>query len=586
MYQDVSLDVAAFPSAAHVLSKTKLAKTQLRQAWKRRVDAISNDPTCFAYFNFEESHDNDTRLVNKALNADPLSDGTIVGGEWAEGRWPGKKAMEFRSVFDRILFSSPGEHEALTCLASLRLDSIGSSFTPLLMPCSSVEGDFRWQIASTKDHSAVGRLRVGRRSSNGWNPLSEYASAPSFRLEQLGTWIQVAFVWDGKNNLCSQYVDGTLVSQNEIQPNSGPTLRTDQMEIGNWTQIGQELFSASQHFKGRIDEFAMFSRALQANQILSYHDLSKVIWSNASKDGKWHDSSNWSESIAPDEQDAVYIDLFGKNAAVFSEGDSAILNEIRVGSNLGMKGELRITGGTLTATKYSNAHTRVGVASGHGEILQQNGNTSLNTLQIGLDPGSKGSYRLEGGSLMVKRGIKSVGSIDIGARGGSGSLEITGGSLMTRVGVVLGRDRGVGEFNVHGSVPTKIGVGAHGNRDGFWLQHSGSTLRAFVDDRGLTPIAVSDSNEKGDRDSGDQVNGGGGNVRFEKNAILEVGFLDTPRAGSWDVMTWEGDLTDRGLKFSENVDTSVWSFEFVDTDSSGKPDTLRVYANEPIADNE
>ena len=43
-------------------------------------------------------------------------------------------------------------------------------------------------------------------------------------------------------------------------------------------------------------------------------------------------------------------------------------------------------------------------------------------------------------------------------------------------------------------------------------------------------------------------------------------------------MSWEGDLNDHGLRFSDQVDKSVWSFEFVDTDSSGKLDTLRVTA--------
>tara|TARA_R110002049_G_scaffold27321_1_gene93936 strand:- start:28927 stop:31539 length:2613 start_codon:yes stop_codon:yes gene_type:complete len=579
VYRDITPDLTTFPSADQVRSRTRSATTKLRQSWSRRRDVIASDPSCFVYYDFEPSQNGDTMLSNKAINAAPYTDGTIVGGEWAEGRWPGKKALEFSSVFDRILFSAPGEHKTLTCLASVRLDGMSSELTPLLMPCDSNEGNFRWQIASMKNDGNRGQLRVRRRASMGWDSDGEFVSKPSLRLEQLGTWIQLAIVWDGDGFTCSQYVDGTLVAKDMMHPNARTNdviLRTGQMEIGNRTPTDDDPAWSSQHFRGRIDEFAMFDRALSADEIVAYHDLKKITWSNGGRDRHWDNPANWSERIEPAIHDAVYIDRSGEHAAIYSQGTSPNLNEIRVGSTRGRTGELQITGGTLTAIKYADANSRIGVAGGHGKVIQQDGDVTLNTLQIALDDGSQGSYFLHGGNLLIKRGIdRTIGSIDIGAIGGNGSLDVLGGSLTTRIGVSLGRQDGKGQFSVHGSQPTKIAIGSHLSGKGFWVQHSGGTLRALIDDQGLTPIVIDDI----DNDAPVQgSNAGRRSVTFEKGALLEVDFLENPRAGSWDVMTWQGDMIDHGLRFSDQVDPSVWSFEFVDTDASGSPDTLRVTA--------
>ena len=89
-----------------------------------------------------------------------------------------------------------------------------------------------------------------------------------------------------------------------------------------------------------------------------------------------------------------------------------------------------------------------------------------------------------------------------------------------------------------------------------------------IDEGGITRIFI------------DYVDGAGnqGNVVFEKGALLEVAFLGSPKSGSWDVMHWEGTLTDNGLTFAPAVNDGIWSFEFVDTNGSGRPDTLRLTA--------
>lgn len=71
-----------------------------------------------------------------------------------------------------------------------------------------------------------------------------------------------------------------------------------------------------------------------------------------------------------------------------------------------------------------------------------------------------------------------------------------------------------------------------------------------------------------------------GTINQNSGAILDVAFKSgVDISGSWDVMKWDGTLTDNGLAFAPTVDQSRWSFEFVDTNSDSKDDTLRLIAS-------
>jgi hypothetical protein len=62
------------------------------QRWRKQRDAILKDEALIAYYDFQEGKD-DT-LINHAGAGEALN-GTIHNGTWIEGRWPGKKALQF-----------------------------------------------------------------------------------------------------------------------------------------------------------------------------------------------------------------------------------------------------------------------------------------------------------------------------------------------------------------------------------------------------------------------------------------------------------------------------------------------------------
>ena len=289
-----------------------------------------------------------------------------------------------------------------------------------------------------------------------------------------------------------------------------------------------------------------------------------VNWTNDGGDNALGNRRNWDSSSLPGNGDVAFINLAGEKKAVLSRGDTLMFDRLYVGSIKRREGELEITGGKLTANlSQSTARSRIGAEGGLGTVKQSGGTVEIGQLmQIGLSAGSEGTYHLSGGSLTVYRG--SPYSFELGHLG-TGTMNISGGTFTTRSGVNL---QSGGTFVVSGSGCSGIRIGSNGSSDGCWNQAAGAVLGVNIDEGGITRIFI------------DYVDGAGnqGNVVFEKGALLEVAFLGSPKSGSWDVMHWEGTLTDNGLTFAPAVNDGIWSFEFVDTNGSGRPDTLRLTA--------
>ncbi len=300
---------------------------------------------------------------------------------------------------------------------------------------------------------------------------------------------------------------------------------------------------------------------------LSAHGANQSWDSGGGTNQDWGTAANW----GGDNPDTVPAST---DVAVVSDGGTALYSEASgtlsvQRTSVGGGSTLNITGGSLSHTLSGNT-VRNNVGDGSvGFVLQSGGYQNVaHLLRVGNGSGGFGVYHLSGGDLLVSRGGNSGASsnstsLDVGVEDGSGLFRISGGSLETRVGVGLGAN---GTFRVEGGA-SSIAIGSNGSGDGHWHQNSGGVLDLAVDTNGLSLIFV------------DAVDGTGadGDVTFADGALLNVDFaggLDT--FGVWDVMKWEGSLTDSGLALAPGVDTGQWSFSFVDTTASGNPDKLQI----------
>ncbi len=262
----------------------------------------------------------------------------------------------------------------------------------------------------------------------------------------------------------------------------------------------------------------------------------------------------------------------GTNYEVDYDG-TAINNQRDVTVGTGAQGTLNYNSGDLAFTSYSSSRQEFGVNSNGDGTLNLNGGTlSLNAARFGVSGGT-GTFNLNGGTLNISRGYGDY-SLWIGNGSGStGIVNVVGGRMFTRHAVQLGGSSSHGTFSVEGSAASVIQIGSLGNSlHGAWYQNSGSILKLRVDSGGVTPINIIKKEGAAD----DAHNG---NVYFYEGAILDIGWMEgVTNYNSFDVMTWGGSLMANELEFASNVDTNIWSFEMVDTNSDTTNDTLRVTA--------
>src|SRR5262249_55124331 len=136
-------------------------------------------------------------------------DGAIVGCPWVMGRWPGKQALEFKRVSDRVRFRVPGEFSSLTLMAWVRLDGLPNGNNSLMMTDGWEEGEPHWQIGSN------GTLILGVQAPPGMRG-GHYHAPEVLTPDQFGRWLHLAVVYDRDNNTVTHYLDGRLVAQEPI----------------------------------------------------------------------------------------------------------------------------------------------------------------------------------------------------------------------------------------------------------------------------------------------------------------------------------------------------------------------------------
>ena len=250
---------AAFASLFDLKSKSVAAVARRYSAWRTACRELHQDPSLLVHFDFERSASADWRLQN-AGNGSAVSDATLVGCQWGEGRWPEKRALEFQSVSDRVRLNVPGEYDALTLAAWVRVQGLDRKLNSLFMCDGFQPGTVHWLI---RRDGVLGLTIVGSESDE-----YQIAASPSaVTLDQFGMWLHLAVVLDGRTGSVVHYVNGRSVA--EIALRIKPPYRIGAAEVGNWNAKGfpEDDPFMIRNFSGTMDEFCLFSRALSSDEV-------------------------------------------------------------------------------------------------------------------------------------------------------------------------------------------------------------------------------------------------------------------------------------------------------------------------------
>jgi hypothetical protein len=259
-------DLTAFASLFNLQAKSAAAESRRCDQWRAAGVRLNRDSSLLVRFSFER--ETEWRLPNASGHASSVADGAIVGCQWIEGRWSDKRGLEFRNVNDRVRLSVPGEFEALTVAAWVRVQGLDRKLNSLFMSDGFEPGTIHWLI---RNDGVLGLTIIG----HGTNQYQICATKPVLTLDQFGMWLHLAVVLDGNGTRVVQYVNGLPVGEKALKIES--PFRINAAELGNWNAKGftKENPFMIRNFSGAMDEFCLFSRALNADEIRALYSAGK-----------------------------------------------------------------------------------------------------------------------------------------------------------------------------------------------------------------------------------------------------------------------------------------------------------------------
>lgn len=266
---DHPFDRARFQSHFDLESKSADVASHRMEEWRAASDLKQEDPSLLVYFDFESQGESDPWQLRNKGNPPVrgVTHATIVGCESSAGRWPGKGALEFQSVNDRLRFRIPGNYEELTLAAWVCIRGLDRKINSLFMSDGFAAGTTHWLI---REDGVLGLTVIGRRPGS----YQILATPPEITLEHFGRWLHLAVVLDGEGGHVRHYINGKRVHENPLD--IPPPYRIGSAELGNWNADGfgspSENPALIRNFSGAMDEFFLFSRALNEQEIHALYE--------------------------------------------------------------------------------------------------------------------------------------------------------------------------------------------------------------------------------------------------------------------------------------------------------------------------
>jgi hypothetical protein len=263
------------------LARRERASVQGRLvAWRMASKMLSEHPAALVHLDFETDRGWARSIPNRAWQAIPGSPASMVGCQFADGRWPGKGAVEFTRPEDRLRLNLPGGFASMTLLAWVRVESLPDRPQSLIMGDGMGTGDVQWYI------SRWGELGFGVHIGKSDDPTGwrYHHTDPVFNSSNIGEWACLAATYDTATDMVTQYFNGQPVGSDHLGVRT--LLQLETFEIGNWALRSGEQWRAgivprnpndsARNLQGRIDEVAILSAPLTSTEIMQEYEAGRV----------------------------------------------------------------------------------------------------------------------------------------------------------------------------------------------------------------------------------------------------------------------------------------------------------------------
>jgi hypothetical protein len=232
--------------------------------WEQYEQELRKSPGMISFFPFRRG--TDASVLANSIGDDVMSHGKIVGARWVSGRWQGHGALLFDRDSDFVQLEIPGEHKEMTIAAWIKVDRLDFELNAILNSDGYKPGGVHFQL-NRQGFPRGGVIVAGNfKDKVVGNPV------------QVGVWAHVASVISTSTRSQQIYVNGILVRERKWQPEE--MIRPGSCRIGNWLSETKDRL-ANRAFRGRIDELAIWNRALTQQEITQMVDAGRpgMLWS-------------------------------------------------------------------------------------------------------------------------------------------------------------------------------------------------------------------------------------------------------------------------------------------------------------------
>lgn len=169
--------------------------------------------------------------------------------------------------------SIPGEFHSLSFTCWVRIDSLDRWYNSLFLTDNYQRGEPHWQILDTGQ--LFFSVRVSRQK--GGPEHREVLSPPFWNPTLSGKWLHLATTYDVDTKTTTHYLNGRqLIAESIPLHQLVETTRIGMASIGNWSMPTRpDSNFAIRNLNGRIDEFAIFSAALSAEEVAEMYESGK-----------------------------------------------------------------------------------------------------------------------------------------------------------------------------------------------------------------------------------------------------------------------------------------------------------------------
>lgn len=246
-------------------------------AWKAASRTLSEHPAALVHLDFEGDRGWTRTIPNRAWRAVPEAPASMVGCEFADGRWPGKGGVQFNRADDRLRLNVPGGYQSMTLVAWVRVDSLPDRPQSLVMADGLGTGDVQWYL------SRWGELGFGVHIGKAGDPTGwrYHHTQPLITPEMLGSWVCLTSVFDGTTDTITHYFNGQIVGADRLGVRT--LLQLETCEIGNWAirsgaggVVPRNGNDVARNLQGRLDEVAIFSAPLSPDEVRQIYDSVQV----------------------------------------------------------------------------------------------------------------------------------------------------------------------------------------------------------------------------------------------------------------------------------------------------------------------